>query len=384
MAKTQNKKPANRDFKLGLETPGVLLLGLGGQWRLKDGLMGTAEVEKQLKSTPEIKRISFETKALADWDSSLLVMICKLSALCKKKDIEFDINGLPKGVRHLLDMRRKKVRTNGHEEYVYSSVFFTKIGEIFFHCLRTLEHSLSFIGEATWGIARWVRGRGCTRWSDLWLAIQEAGAEALPIVVIISLLVGIILAFVGAVQLRPFGAEIYIANLTGLAMTREMGAMMTAIIMAGRTGAAYASELGTMQVNEEIDAYKTLGVSPMEFLVVPRMLGLALMMPLLCLFADLFGIIGGAIIGIGLFDINTTNYFLQTQSAISLTDISIGVVKSIVFGLLVATAGCMRGMQCGRSSEDVGRAATSAVVTGIVFIIIADALFTFILDTLGI
>jgi len=159
---------------------------------------------------------------------------------------------------------------------------------------------------------------------------------------------------------------------------------MAAIIMAGRTGAAFAAQLGTMQVNEEIDAYRTLGISPMEFLVLPRMLALMLMMPLLTLYADLLGILGGAVVGVGMMDLGVIEYFKQTQAALGMNDFAVGLFKGAVFGVLVAIAGCMRGMQSGRSSAAVGIAATSAVVTGIVFIIVSDSLITVIFNQIGI
>ncbi len=187
----------------------------------------------------------------------------------------------------------------------------------------------------------------------------------------------------GAVQLRQFGAQIYVADLVGLATVREMGAMMAAIIMAGRTGAAFAAQLGTMTVNEEIDALKTLGISPMEFLVLPRMLALIVMMPLLCLYADLVGMIGGLIVGVGMLDITFVEYFNQTVEAVGLNDIAMGVIKSAVFGVLVALSGCMRGMQSGRSASAVGVAATSAVVTAIVLIIVTDAVFAVVTNIIG-
>jgi phospholipid/cholesterol/gamma-HCH transport system permease protein len=193
-----------------------------------------------------------------------------------------------------------------------------------------------------------------------------------------------ILAFVGAIQLMKFGAQIYTANLVGLGMARQMGAMMTAIIMAGRTGAAFAAQLGTMQVNQEIDAFKTMGISPMEFLVLPRMLALMLMMPLLTLYSDLMGILGGFIVSATVLDLSATVYYQQTVSAITLTDFAIGLVMGTVFGVLVAIAGCLRGMQAGGSAASVGVATTSAVVTSIVFIVVANAIFTVTLNVLGI
>ena len=243
---------------------------------------------------------------------------------------------------------------------------------------------ITFIGEASQAFFAFLMGKAHFRRSDLWLTIQECGAQALPIVSLISFLVGLILAFVGAVQLQQFGAQIYVANLVGLGMAREMGAMMTGIIMGGRTGAAFAAQLGTMKVNQEIDAMTTLGLSPMEFLVLPRMLALSLMMPLLCLYADLLGIVGGMVVGVTMLDLGFVQYFDQTQEALTLTDFFIGLVKSAVFGVLVAIAGCLRGMQCGNSSAAVGIAATSAVVTSIVFIVVSDSILTVIYDAIGV
>jgi phospholipid/cholesterol/gamma-HCH transport system permease protein len=187
----------------------------------------------------------------------------------------------------------------------------------------------------------------------------------------------------GAVQLRQFGAQIYVADLVGLGMTREMGAIMTGVIMAGRTGAAFAAQLGTMQVNEEIDALTTMGIPPMEFLVLPRMLALMVMMPLLCVYADLVGMGAGLLIGIGLLDMSLVQYVTETQQAVHLVDCGLGLGKSVVFGALVALAGCLRGMQCGRSAAAVGAAATSAVVTGIVWIIACDGLWAVLTERLG-
>jgi len=230
---------------------------------------------------------------------------------------------------------------------------------------------------------RLLERRARYRRSDLLLVLQEVGAQALPIVSLISFLVGVILAYVGAVQLRQFGAQIYVADLVGIGMTREMGAMMAAVIMAGRTGAAFAAQLGTMQVNEEIDALTTLGISPIEFLVLPRILALAIMMPLLCLYADLLGLLGGMAVGVGMLDLGVVEYYVRTAGAISIADCVAGLIKAAVFGVLVAVAGCLRGIQCGRSSAAVGAATTSAVVTGIVLIIVSDALTTVLFDLLG-
>ena len=243
---------------------------------------------------------------------------------------------------------------------------------------------LEFIGASSVAFVKLLRGKARFRSTDMFLTIEACGGQALPIVSLISFLVGLILAFIGAIQLQLFGAEIYVADLVGIAMVRLMGAIMTGIVMAGRTGGAFAAQIGTMQVNQEISALKTMGISPMEFLVLPRMLALTLMMPLLCLYANVMGILGGMVVGVGLLDIGFIQYYNKTAGAVRLWDLGIGIFSGLVFGVIVALAGCMRGMECGRSASAVGDAATSAVVTAIVGIIVSTAVITVICNMLGI
>jgi phospholipid/cholesterol/gamma-HCH transport system permease protein len=222
------------------------------------------------------------------------------------------------------------------------------------------------------------------RAQDLLLFVQECGAEALPIVTLISVLVGMILAFVGAVQLQKFGAQIYVADLVAIAMVREMGCIMTAIIMAGRTGSGFAAQLGTMKVTQEIDAFATLGIPPMDFLVLPRMLALVIMMPLLTIYSDVLGILGGGLVSVGMLDLTPFQYVNESRRILDAIDCATGIGKSFVFGALIAFAGCLRGMQCGNSSSAVGEAATSAVVTSIVLIVVADGIFAVVFNVLHI
>ena len=242
---------------------------------------------------------------------------------------------------------------------------------------------VSFIGESLVAVANMFRGKAIYRKVDVVDALQQCGSEALPIVALISVLVGMILAFLGAVQLQMFGAQIYVADLVGVGMVREMGALMTGIIMAGRTGASFAARLGSMQVNEEVDALTTMGFSPMEFLVLPRMVAMVVMMPLLCIYANFLGIVGGAIVGVGMLDLTPTQYYLQTVNAISLQAVASGLIKSVVFGAVVAISGCMHGIRCGRSASAVGDATTKAVVSGIVAIIVWDCAITVVYTIIG-
>jgi phospholipid/cholesterol/gamma-HCH transport system permease protein len=274
---------------------------------------------------------------------------------------------------------RKWARRELTEASVLERIGTTAIG-----AAGSLTEMLNFLGEMTISSVRLFGMKARYRASDLFLLIQQCGAQALPIVTLISFLVGVILAFVGAVQLKQFGAQIYVADLVGIAMMREMGAMMTGIIMAGRTGAAFAAQLGTMKVTQEVDALTTAGFSPLEFLVLPRVIALILMMPLLCLYADFVGVLGGAVIGVGMLDLSWTTYFQETVNAITLSDILGGVFKSSVYGVLIALSGCLRGLQCANSSSAVGDAATSAVVTGIVAIVVACGSFAVVFYILGI
>ena len=262
--------------------------------------------------------------------------------------------------------------------------FFEAVGRNVLTGIKDTREVITFLGDVTLMFGRFFRGRAIYRRRDLWLTIQECGADALPIVTIIALLVGMILGFVGAIQLEQFGAGIYVADLVGIAMLREMGAIMTGIVVAGRTGAAFAAQIGTMQGNEEIDSLITLGVPPMDFLVLPRMLALILMMPLLTIYANIIGLLGGWLVGASVLDLSAIAYFQETQAAVGLNDLLLGVFKSMVFGAVVATAGCLRGLKCGRSAASVGIAATSAVVTGIVYIIAIDGVFAVITTIVGI
>jgi phospholipid/cholesterol/gamma-HCH transport system permease protein len=362
----------------------TLLLQLAGNWRIGQELPSADEVQKELDSGPRVKRLAFDSKQLTGWDSALLTFLIKMRDLCLQSKIHLDDEGLPEGAKRLLALASAVPEKKEAQGEAIREPFLSKMGENALAAGRSTGEMLAFLGEAFLAFIQLLRGRARFRRSDLVLIIQECGAQALPIVSLISVLVGLILAFVGAVQLLMFGAQIFVANLVGIAIVRVMGPIMTGIIMAGRTGAAFAAELGTMQVNEEVDALRTLGISPMEFLVLPRMLALTVMMPLLCLYADLMGILGGLIVGVSMLDLNPVVYFDQTRAAVSLKHLWIGLFHSVVFGVLVALAGCLRGIQCGRSASAVGDAATSAVVTGIVSIVVATAIITFICNILGI
>jgi len=361
-----------------------LLINFDGHWTIGNELPSITGLENEIASSAQVKYITFDAQGLEGWDSGLLAFLIKVIDLCSRNNIQTDTEGLPQGVQRLLALATAVPERKGARRESSLPPFLETFGQAALDFWSSMRDMLDFIGEACIAFARLLSGRARYRRSELFMIIQDCGAQAFPIVSLISLLVGLILAFVGAIQLEMFGAQIYVADLVGIAMVRVMGAIMTGIIMAGRTGAAFAAQLGTMQVNEEIDALKTMGISPMEFLVLPRMLALMLMMPLLCLYADLMGILGGMIVGISMLDLGVMEYYAETKSAVGLNNVWIGLFHSAVFGVLVALSGCLRGIQCGRSASAVGDATTSAVVTGIVSIIVATAIITLMCQVLGI
>jgi phospholipid/cholesterol/gamma-HCH transport system permease protein len=360
-----------------------LVVRLGGEWRLTRDLPALAPIVLELESAPA-RKVTYDAEALTGWDSSLLAVVDKISQLCKQHKIEEDRGGLPDGMRALLKLSETVPENEGARAQAPEPEFVTRIGQEFLGFFEGFSDFLAFFGEVSIALARFVRGKARFRGVDLAVEIQDCGAKAFGIVSLISFLVGVILAFMGAVQLEQFGAAIYVADLVGIGMVRDMGAMMTAIIMAGRTGAAFAAQLGTMKVTQEIDALTTMGVSPIEFLVLPRVVALFLMMPLLCIYADFVGVLGGAVVGAGMLGITMNSFLQEAMHAITVGGVVGGVVKATVYGVIVAVAGCLRGMQCGSSSSAVGDAATAAVVTGIVYIVVACGLFAVIFHVLNI
>ncbi|MCB1857148.1 MAG: ABC transporter permease [Gammaproteobacteria bacterium] len=360
-----------------------LLIRISGSWSTGDQL---PVAETFIASLPDTgsQTLSFNTSGINRWDSRFVSWVIKVTDAAEARGIPVGYQGLPAGVQGLIKLAKAVPEHKASAPREEASGLLTRIGHGVHAFVDQTGELLAFLGEVFLAFTRMLTGKARFRGGDLLLYIQQTGVDALPIVGLISILVGLILAFIGAIQLAMFGAQIYIANLVGIAMVREMGAMMAAVIMAGRTGAAFSAQLGSMQVNEEIDAFKTLGIDPVEFLVLPRILALTLMLPLLCLYADLLGILGGAMVGTTLFDISLTLYVEQTISSISLADVMVGVVKSGVFGILIALAGCVKGMHCGRSASSVGDATTAAVVMSIVAVVVADAVMTLINNAIGV
>jgi phospholipid/cholesterol/gamma-HCH transport system permease protein len=355
---------------------------LSGRWCLSEQLPPIHELEKAFfKGLTTLRVVVTE---LGEWDTGLPAFFAGVMKLGEERGFIVEQSGLPDGVQRLITMSFAVPEQAGAGRRVRPTGLFDRVGEATLEFVRTAPEMVRFLGEITLSFGRLLTGRARFRLGDLWVEIEEVGPRALGIVSVISFLVGLILAYLGADQLKMVGAQIFIADLVAIGMVREVGALMTGIIIAGRTGAAFAAQLGTMQVNEEIDAFRTLGISPVDFLVLPRMLALMLMVPLLTLYASFVGMLAGLLVSATIFDIGMFEYYTETLRALTLKHFFVGLSKGTVYGAMVAFSGCLRGIQCGRNAEAVGRAATSAVVTGILLITITASFMTIIYYRLGI
>jgi len=369
-------------YDLQTDNSGASLLLLRGDWQQGQPTTPFSELRSQLLGEHPLRLIADGTE-LGEWDSIFMAFLLHCHNHCRREGIAFETRNMPSAVDSLLGVATAVPPHEPPQEP--ADGFFAQLHPLLL--LRGLadnvRESLAFIGEVSIALWRLATGRSNTRFSDFRTFCFQAGPDAFAIISLTSVLVGMILAYLGAVQLQQFGAGIYVADLVVIGMLREMGVLMTAVVMAGRTGAAYAAQLGTMQTNDEIDALTTMGISPVEFLVIPRMLALVVIMPLLTVYANLLGIIGGGIVAGGM-DVAPIQYINQGEGAITAAHIGVGLVKALVFALLIAVAGCRAGINSGRSSAAVGQAATQAVVTAIVYLIVADAAINIIFQQIGV
>ena len=346
-----------------------IVIALSGVWQLDAGAPRWADVLESVRSPATV---GFASESLGEWDSSLLIFLLQVQDHCKAGGIPFDTAGLPDRTTRLLELARV-VPDRAAEPEAAPPPRVERLGAAGIAAWDATMASVTFTGAVTDSVIRLLLRRARLRWREFWVVVQSNSSGALGIVTLIALLVGVIIAFLGVVVLKRFGAGYYVSYLVGYGMLREMGALMTGIIMAGRTGAAFAAELGSMKITEEIDAYTTLGISPIDHLVLPRMLGLFVMMPLLVIYADFVGIAGGMMVAVTLLDLTPTQFIGGLLSAVTLSDALLGVFKASIFGLIIGLSGCMKGMQTGSDAGAVGRSATNAVVMGITLIILANA-----------
>ncbi len=351
----------------------TLIVVLSGDWSLEQKTPRFESLVTKATSQGDQSLLTFESEQLGTWDSSLLVFLEQVQAYCEAEKIKIDQSGLPEQVGRLLTLSRAVPERDASANEPARVTIVTRLGQSAINVWTDAEATITFAGQVAIAIAQLPSRSVRMRWREFWVVVQSNSASALPIVTLIALLVGVIIAFLGVVVLERFGAGYYTSYLVGFGMLREMGALMTGIIMAGRTGAGFAAELGSMKITEEIDAFVTLGISPVEHLVLPRMLGIFFMMPLLTLYADFVGIVGGMAVAISLLDLSAAQFIGGLLYVMTLADALLGVFKGLVFGVVIGFSGCLRGLQTGSDAGSVGRAATSAVVLGITLIILANA-----------
>ncbi len=360
-----------------------VVLELSGNWK-HDG--PSIEVKGE---PPDRAPVRYQTDKLGSFDSTLPAFILAHLRSIDKGPVENaepakpSLDGLPPNLLGLMELALAVPEESDAHSDEDKIGTIGKLGKITLNVGSSLQSVAEFSGQSVLALGRFFRGKARFRARDFWMIVQECGAEALPIVSLISFLIGMILAFVGNAQLKSFGASLFVANLVAIAMAREMGVVMTSIIMSGRTGAAFAAHLGSMKANEEIDALRTFGFDPFDFLVLPRIIALVVMMPLLTLYSDIIGILGGMLVGAGV-GIPPALYWHQTLDSLTLTTVSLGIIKSVFFGAIIAVSGCLQGMHAGKSSAAVGEATTRAVVASITAVVILDSAFAVIFTILDI
>ncbi|MEZ4700296.1 MAG: ABC transporter permease [Rhodothermales bacterium] len=351
---------------------GTLVVRLQGDWPLEGALPQAGPLLDASMRAGDVRSVAFDASGLGVWGSGLLYFLNDLQARCEADGLAFDASGLPTQITRLVALARS-VPESSQTPAKRPATLIAQLGERGMRAGRDVLAFIRFMGEAALSVLRLLTGRIRFQWRDFWRIVQRNSSGALAIVGLIAFLVGLIVSFLGAVVLRRFGADYYVSYLLSYGMLRELGALMTAIIMAGRTGAAFAAELGSMKITEEIDALRTLGIDPFDFLVLPRLMGVFFMMPLLTVYADFIGLAAGMLVSETMLDVTTTQFLTGLLEPLTMTDALLGIFKGTVFGAIIGLAGCLRGLQTGNDASAVGEATTSAVVTGITLIILANA-----------
>lgn len=364
------------------DVSGTLTVKLAGEWTLAHGLSDAATVAEAL-SAGGVRALRFDCSELGNYDSSLVCCVLKCVGLAAKKGVAADMASLPADVRRLAELAKVvPENSDASASDIHEENLFYRIGVRVTHIAESFFKQMEFLGATLCATVRFFQGKARCRRRDIFYFVQSCGIDALPIISLISFITGMILAYIGAMQLERFGAVIYVASLIAIAMFREMGVIMTSVIMCGRTGSAFAAQIGSMQASEEISALRVLGVDPVEYLVLPRVIALTAMMPLLTLYSNLVGLAGGLFV-MTTMGVTIDQYWNMTVLSMSLPHLFSGLIKSVFFGWLVAWAGCFRGMTAGKSSLAVGEAATSASVLGITLIVIGDGFFAVLFNVLG-
>jgi phospholipid/cholesterol/gamma-HCH transport system permease protein len=341
-----------------------------------------SEIDQYALSAAKGETLNFDMSGVEHIDGSAMAMLAHLRARLQQRGVHAEFVGASPLVQGIISLYRGDVRV-GRKKRRRARGALDQIGHATLRILVEFQLVLAFLGYL---VVEWVavlRSPKTANWRDLPSKLERTGADAVPIVTLINFLVGMVMAFQSSPQLKQYGANIFLADLIGISMTRELGPLLTAIVVCGRSGAAFAAELGSMKVNEEIDALRTMGFGPMRYLVLPRVLALMLAMPLLTLLANVVGILGGLVVGMVALDLTPVSFFTELQKSVSLSDVFSGLTKSTFFGLSIALISCQQGLATTGGAEGVGRRTTSAVVTTLFVLVVLDAIFTVFFQAAG-
>ncbi|MEJ2182207.1 MAG: MlaE family lipid ABC transporter permease subunit [Nitrospirota bacterium] len=372
-------------YEIGVEGErgGSVAFFLSGRLDIANLESVAAELEERLREMRP-RRLSVDLAGLDYMDSTGALALIRLEEGCGRNGVPVDfLNMRPeaKGVLELIDPETLRTGPLIPMESPFGPL--ERLGDLSTRDMRGLAEGLIFLGALLKEIFSVVLRPWTLRWRDVLFSLKRAGLTGVPIVGLIGFLMGLIVAFLSAIQLQEFGADIFVASLVAIGIVRELGPIMTAIVVAGRSGSAYAAEIGTMQVNDEVDALVTMGFEPVRFLAVPKVLATMAAVPLLTVYADLAGILGGLFIGVIGLDVTASAYLEQTRGSIYVIDMTTSLVKAVVFAFIIAAVGCHRGFRVRGGAEEVGAATTSAVVAAIFFIIVVDAVFAVVLHYAG-
>jgi phospholipid/cholesterol/gamma-HCH transport system permease protein len=332
------------------------------------------KVTETLRREEKLHELILNVSGLDYCDMTGIGFICDLKTSAESGKASFRIEGLRTDHQKLLDLVSRRAGRHG---------FIEDLGRTVVRFWEDLSGQIGFVGEVVSEMFKALLNPGSVRWKDVWVFIEKGGANAMVLIIMAGFLIGVIMAFQSALPLKQMGSDVFVANVVAFAVLRELGPLITAIILAGRTGSAIAAEIGTMKINEEVNALTTMGLEPVRFLVVSRMIGILFLTPLLTVLSDFFGMLGGMII-FQSFGYSATTYLNQVTSTVDLNDVLGGIFKSIPFALAVGGIGCLRGLQTKTGASAVGESTTSSVVTGMVMIIILDGLISAIYYALGI
>ncbi len=380
----KTKAPSGYKIEVVERGPLHMLLRFSGDLSTVNTHLFLADLKRHL-SGRLAKEITFDFSGIGYFDSTAAAVVAQEKANIEKTglshvtltNVKPEIQGLF-GVLNLDSLLKHRPRIKERRPGL-----FLQVGDASIKFSKDVVFVLAYLGDIAIGLGFAISHPNKIRWNEVLLYMERVGIDAIPIILLISFLVGLIMAFQSAIQLKQFGADIYVADLVGLSVVRELGPLMTAIIVAGRTGAAFAAEIGTMKVAEEIDAIKSMGLDPTRFIIIPKVIATILTVPTLTLMSDVLGIFGGMVVAVLFLDLTAWGYIIELELALSVTDVLTGYIKSFVFALLIAAVGCMRGMQVEGGAQGVGLKTTSAVVSGIFLIIITDALFSLLFNYVG-